>query len=574
MKIVFYGTREYDHYYFDVLAADPEYGCEIRFLTANLDADTAPLAQGGDAVCAFVNADCSAPVLEKLAQVGIRCLLLRCAGYNNVDLAAAQKCGITVLRVPGYSPEAVAEHAMALAQAANRRICKAYIKVRNNNFALDGLLGYNLYGSSAGIVGTGRIGAAMARICHGFGMTVLAYDQYRNPALDGIVRYVELDELLRTADLISLHCPLTAETYHMINADTIKMMRDNAILVNTSRGGLIDTNALIDALRARKFAGPQRVDQRVGVDQPTAARVDKNRVVTHHFDGVSVDHVVGFRCQRAVQTDKVCRAQQFIQLHIAHNAVQRRVPVLVVGQHRHAKPVTDARHGRADAPRAHNARRRAVQVVPQQTVQRKVVVAHLDIRLADAPVRGLRQRHSVLGHGLRAVARHAQHRDAAFLRRSQVHIIVPRAPQQQAADAHLRQLFQHRSRAIRIDERAHSVPALRQRRGVRIEIRRQKPDLAAIFRVRRQHIKVIMVILPRPVKDDLHSNPPVIASICCLPACYTAIFYACMTKKYPRTACTVRECCCVESHGAWWMLTRPTRSGSIGYRYPMGKPHN
>ena len=121
MKIIFYGTREYDHYYFDVLAADPEYGCEIRFLTANLDADTAPLAQGGDAVCAFVNADCSAPVLEKLAQVGIRCLLLRCAGYNNVDLAAAKKRGITVLRVPGYSPEAVAEHAMALAQAANRR---------------------------------------------------------------------------------------------------------------------------------------------------------------------------------------------------------------------------------------------------------------------------------------------------------------------------------------------------------------------------------------------------------------------------------------------------------------------
>ena len=118
MKIIFYGTREYDHYYFDVLAADPEYGCESRSLTAKLDADTAPLAQGGDAVCAFVNADCSAPVLEKLAQVGIRCLLLRCAGYNNVDLAAAQKCGITVLRVPGYSPEAVAEHAMALAQAA------------------------------------------------------------------------------------------------------------------------------------------------------------------------------------------------------------------------------------------------------------------------------------------------------------------------------------------------------------------------------------------------------------------------------------------------------------------------
>ena len=238
MKIVFYGAREYDHYYFDVLAADPEYGCEIRFLTANLDADTAPLARGGDAVCAFVNADCSAAVLERLAQVGIRCLLLRCAGYNHVDLPAAQRCGITVLRVPGYSPEAVAEHAMALALAANRRICKAYIKVRNNNFSLDGLLGYNLYGSAAGIVGTG-----------------LACDQYRNPALDGIVRYVGLEELLRTADLVSLHCPLTAETYHMINAETIQMMRDSAVLVNTSRGGLIDTRALINALRSRKFAG-------------------------------------------------------------------------------------------------------------------------------------------------------------------------------------------------------------------------------------------------------------------------------------------------------------------------------
>ena len=227
-------------------------------------------------MCAFVNADCSAPVLEKLAQVGIRCLLLRCAGYNHVDLAAAKKYGITVLRVPGYSPEAVAEHAMALAQAANRRLCKAYIKVRNNNFALDGLLGYNLYGSSAGIVGTGRIGAAMARICCGFGMTVLAYDQYRNPALEGLVRYVGLEELLRTADLVSLHCPLTPETHHMIDADAIKMMRDSAILVNTSRGGLIDTHALIDALRQRKFAG-------VGLD---VYETEDNQIFEDYSDDV------------------------------------------------------------------------------------------------------------------------------------------------------------------------------------------------------------------------------------------------------------------------------------------------
>ena len=255
MKIVFYGTREYDHYYFDVLAADPEYGCEIRFLTANLDADTAPLAQGGDAVCAFVNADCSAPVLEKLAQVGIRCLLLRCAGYNNVDLAAAQKCGITVLRVPGYSPEAVAEHAMALAQAANRRICKAYIKVRNNNFALDGLLGYNLYGSSAGIVGTGRIGAAMARICHGFGMNVLCYDMYKNPEVEKFARYVSLEELLRESDVVSVHCPLTEETRDLIDEAEFRLMKPTAYLVNTARGNIVNEIALEKALAEKRLAG-------------------------------------------------------------------------------------------------------------------------------------------------------------------------------------------------------------------------------------------------------------------------------------------------------------------------------
>ena len=255
MKITFYGTRSYDRLYFEPLAADPAYGCTIRFLAANLDADTAPLAAGGEAVCAFVNADASAPVLRALAAAGVRLLLLRCAGFNQVDLAAAAQCSITVLRVPGYSPQAVAEHAMALAQAANRRICKAYIKVRNNNFALDGLLGHTLYGRCAGIVGTGRIGAAMARICRGYGMTVLACDAHRDPDLADTVRYVALPELLRAADLVSLHCPLTAETHHLLNAGTLALMRDDAILVNTSRGALIDTGALIDALRARRFAG-------------------------------------------------------------------------------------------------------------------------------------------------------------------------------------------------------------------------------------------------------------------------------------------------------------------------------
>ena len=284
MKITFYGTRDYDHLYFDVLAADPEYGCDIRFLAANLDKDTAPLAAGGEAVCAFVNADGSAPVLETLAAVGVKLLLLRCAGFNNVDLDAAKRCGITVLRVPGYSPEAVAEHAMALAMAANRRICKAYIKVRNNNFALDGLLGHTLYGSAAGIVGTGRIGAAMARICCGFGMTVLAYDQYRNPALEGLVRYVGLEELLRTADLVSLHCPLTKDNAELINRQTIAKMKDGALLVNNARGQLLNEQDVADALNSGKLAGAA-LDvvsaEPVHADNPLLSA--KNCILTPHI---------------------------------------------------------------------------------------------------------------------------------------------------------------------------------------------------------------------------------------------------------------------------------------------------
>lgn len=254
MKILFYGAKDYDHIYFDQLAADPDYDCTINYLSANLDETTAPLARGYQAVCAFVNADCRRPVLEQFQQGGVRLLLLRCAGFNNVDLKAAKELGITVLRVPGYSPEAVAEFAMTLALSASRRIHKAYIKVRNNNFALDGLLGHNLHGGTAGIVGTGKIGAAMARICKGFGMEVIAYDKYPNPALEGLLTYVELEELLPRSDLVSLHCPLTEENYHMLNSRTLALMKDTAILINTSRGPLIDTDALLEVLRQHKFA--------------------------------------------------------------------------------------------------------------------------------------------------------------------------------------------------------------------------------------------------------------------------------------------------------------------------------
>ena len=253
MKILFYDTKKYDKDSFEKVVKEfPE--VEIDYLETDLSVQTARLAKGYDAVCAFVSSDVSEKVLHILSQRGVKLVLMRCAGFNNVDLAAADAYGITVLRVPGYSPEAVAEHAMALALAVNRHIHKGYIKVRENNFSLVGLTGVNFYGKTAGIVGTGKIGAAMCRICHGFGMKVIAYDIYQNPDLD-FVEYVDFDTLLANSDLISLHCPLTEENYHLINQDTIRKMKDEVILVNTSRGALIKTDDLIAGIRSRKFFG-------------------------------------------------------------------------------------------------------------------------------------------------------------------------------------------------------------------------------------------------------------------------------------------------------------------------------
>ena len=253
MKILFYDTKKYDRDSFEKVVTDfPE--TEIDYLEADLSVQTARLAKGYDAVCAFVSSDVSEKVLQILGQRGVKLVLMRCAGFNNVDLAAADANGITVLRVPGYSPEAVAEHAMALALAVNRHIHKGYIKERENNFSLVGLTGVNFYGKTAGIVGTGKIGAAMCRICHGFGMKVIAYDIYQNSDLD-FVEYVDFDTLLANSDLISLHCPLTEENYHLINQDTIRKMKDEVILVNTSRGALIKTDDLIAGIRSRKFFG-------------------------------------------------------------------------------------------------------------------------------------------------------------------------------------------------------------------------------------------------------------------------------------------------------------------------------
>lgn len=254
MKILFYDTKSYDQKTFEAALADfPE--VEIEYLKSDLDPRTAALAEGFDAVCAFVSSNVEAKTLEILYQKGVKLILMRCAGFNNVNMEKAKEYDMRVMRVPGYSPEAVAEHAMALALACNRRLYKAYNKVRENDFSLSGLMGFNFYGKTAGIIGTGKIGAAMCRICHGFGMKVIAYDVYQNEALKNFVEYVSLEKLLADSDLISLHCPLMDSTYHMIQLDTIKQMKDGVILVNTSRGALVKTQDLIEGIRMHKFAG-------------------------------------------------------------------------------------------------------------------------------------------------------------------------------------------------------------------------------------------------------------------------------------------------------------------------------
>jgi len=254
MRILFYDTKSYDQESFqETLKNFPD--ITIEFIKSDLDPRTAALSEGFDAVCAFVSSDVGTQTLEILHRKGIRLILMRCAGFNNVDLDTAAKLGFHIMRVPGYSPEAVAEHAMALALASNRRLHKAYNKVRENDFSLNGLMGFNFYQKTAGIIGTGKIGTAMCRICQGFGMKVIAYDVYQNKELTKFVEYVSLDRLLSDSDVISLHCPLMDSTYHMINLNTIKKMKNGVILVNTSRGALVKTDDLIEGIRMHKFAG-------------------------------------------------------------------------------------------------------------------------------------------------------------------------------------------------------------------------------------------------------------------------------------------------------------------------------
>ncbi|KAI1376425.1 D-isomer specific 2-hydroxyacid dehydrogenase [Hypoxylon crocopeplum] len=258
MQLAVFSTKPYDKKYLTSVRAtelDISAGIEIIYHEFALSLDTVPLAKGATAVCVFVNDDVGTEVLESLHASGVRAILLRCAGYNNVDLQTAQRLGLFVANVPSYSPEAVAEFAVSLIQTLNRNTHRAYNRVREGNFNLDGLLGRTLHGKTVGVVGTGRIGVAFARIMHGFGCHLLAYDPFENDDFKKYGTYTDLDTLLLESDFVSLHCPLMDKTRHIMNEETLSKMKKGAMLINTSRGGLIKTKAVIAALKSKHLGG-------------------------------------------------------------------------------------------------------------------------------------------------------------------------------------------------------------------------------------------------------------------------------------------------------------------------------
>lgn len=254
MKIAVFSAERYDREFLN--AANAAQGHELTYFQGLLDLDTAGLAAGHEAVCIFVNDNADAAVLEVLRRGGTGLVALRCTGFNNVDLAAAERLGIKVVRVVNYSPYSVAEHAVALLLAINRKIHRAYQRTRDSNFALDGLMGFDLHGKTVAVIGTGKIGRVFAQIMLGFGCEVIGYDIHRSPEFEAMgARYATADEIGAQADIISLHCPLTPETHHLVNAATLARLKPGALLINTSRGGLVDTDAAVEALKSGQLGG-------------------------------------------------------------------------------------------------------------------------------------------------------------------------------------------------------------------------------------------------------------------------------------------------------------------------------
>ena len=302
MKIAFYSTKPYDRIYFE--PKSQEYDIKLDFYETSCKEETIPLAKGHDAICIFVNDHLNATMLRELKEMGIIAVLLRCAGYNNVDIKAANECGIPVLRVPSYSPEAVAEFAAALLLTVNRYTHRAYTRTRDFNMSINGFMGMDLHGKTAGVIGTGRIGQAMIRILKGFGMKIIAYDPYLNDALD--IEYDTIENVFEQADVVTLHCPLTPETKHIVQAKTIEMMKDGVYLINTSRGDLIRTEDLIEGLLAKKFGGVglDVYDEECGVfyeDCSNDIMEDPNLARVTTFPNVLVTSHMGFFTKEAVE---------------------------------------------------------------------------------------------------------------------------------------------------------------------------------------------------------------------------------------------------------------------------------
>ncbi|WVD61327.1 2-hydroxyacid dehydrogenase [Orbus mooreae] len=252
IRVAVFSSKHYDREHLEI--ANKRFNFDIEYYEYKLNSTTAITAKGFDAVCLFVNDVADKKTLEVLASLGIKILALRCAGFDNVDLDVAHKLGISVVRVPAYSPEAVAEHAVALMMTLNRRTHKAYQRTRDANFSLDGLTGFNMHGRVAGVIGTGKIGQAVIRILKGFGMSILAYDPYPSKVAEELgATYVDLNELYSKSDVITLHCPMTPENYHLLNAQSFSQMKDGVMIINTSRGALLDSAAAIDALKQSKI---------------------------------------------------------------------------------------------------------------------------------------------------------------------------------------------------------------------------------------------------------------------------------------------------------------------------------
>lgn len=310
MKVTFFGTQPYDRESFDRINA--EFGLEINYHRSHLNANNVALAQGAEAVCIFVNDTADERTIRQLRETGVKLIALRCAGFNNVDLKAAAEYAIPVVRVPAYSPYAVAEHAVALMLTLNRKIHRAYWRTRDGNFSLHGMLGFDMHGKTAGIIGTGKIARVLIRILQGFGMKIVAHDLYPDAAYaaEADVEYLPLDELYRRSDLISLHCPLTPQTRYMIDDRAIGLMKPGVVLINTGRGQLIHTEALIEGLKTKKVgaAGLDVYEEEAGYFyEDTSDRVMADDVLARllSFNNVIVTSHQAFFTREAV--DNIAR---------------------------------------------------------------------------------------------------------------------------------------------------------------------------------------------------------------------------------------------------------------------------